>query len=146
MRKFMIAFIIAFVMCVCGLVLSILFTSCHSDYNESFRKDIIGHWLCIGHDKAQEQFAFCGLTFDWNNKIEMVVGEDTYYGRYEWVNNQISCDFINGEEHTDIYVKDIFVDSVEKHLTNWKIYFDLYFDDEFYMEFEGMRIEKSTNN
>lgn len=141
MRKIMIAFIIAFVMCVCGLVLSLFFESCTKKYNESFRKDIIGNWVCIGHDKEQERMAFCIITFKEFQSVQMFIGKDTYFGSYEWKRNKVECDFVNGEEKAVFDVKDVYVGKVVNGVKEWKMLFDLYLDDEFYMEFECIKSE-----
>lgn len=140
MKKIMYAFIIVLVMCVCGLVVSLLCSSCDNG-NPSFRKDIIGKWFCLGQDKARESMAFMGVTFDSDNAVRMYVGKDTYNGNYSWKGNKVCCDFENGVEHTEFDVKDIYIEKVVGDVTEWAIIFDLYFDGEFYMEFTGTKVE-----
>lgn len=136
MKKIFIALIIALAMCVSGLVVSLLFSSCNKGENDSFRKDITGNWVCIGHDKEQERMAFCIITFNEFQSVKMFIGKDTYFGSYGWKGNKVECDFVNGEEKAVFDVKDIYVGKVVNGVNEWKMHFDLYLDDEFYMEFE----------
>lgn len=141
MKKIFIALIIALAMFVSGLVVSLLFSSCNDCAGTSFRKDIIGNWACIGHDKEQERMAFCIITLKEFQSVQMFIGKDTYFGSYEWKGNKVECDFVNGEEKAVFDVKDIYVGKVVNGVKEWKMLFDLYLDDEFYMEFECMKSE-----